>query len=446
MQSGGNNELARVLLTLRPGFMAPLLDRAIKSEGFPPAGRRSCRVLDAKYTPRVSCFVLYEFDGRPVLGVLDLNRSPTGKRVTDVDALGMNLFPFPMDPRLPGLASATGEDFWYRTLNDLATEILGEPARILRCSVQLVRYRPMRRCTLRVAVRWRDASRQSRSGLFYAKLYHDTGKARNVFRNTKALAHVARPSSAGMSLAKPLAFVPEPAMVLQRGVDGVALDSLLRSSLHTSTVGPKAMSGVMRAAGSLAVLHATPFQATPRRSIQRELERMRERAAGVQLVDARLAATMLGLADALSERFRGLEQGRTESLIHGDCKPSQFLIGPTGLSVLDFDHCGISDPAEDVGTFLASLRQLGVRAAAGGNRKSDHLVTSLGSAFLEAYSERGEGDLRPLSQRARCYEALALWRKAYRSFQRHPRSYLPHPLLSAAQGVLETTGRSVSSG
>ena len=54
--------------------------------------------------------------------------------------------------------------------------------------------------------------------------------------------------------------------------------------------------------------------------------------------------------------------------MHGDCKPSQFLIGDGRVYLLDLDHCGVSDQAADVGTFLATLRQQEIRDDLAGGR------------------------------------------------------------------------------
>ena len=102
--------------------------------------------------------------------------------------------------------------------------------------------------------------------------------------------------------------------------------------------------------------------------------------------------------------------------MHGDCKPSQFRMAGSSLTLLDFDHCGLADPATDAGTFLASLRQRSRRP--------------LEQPFLDAYAAavRDPG-LRP---RVLWYESVALLRKALRAFARSPRS--PVPGLLAAEG------------
>src|SRR5436309_10974875 len=58
-------------------------------------------------------------------------------------------------------------------------------------------------------------------------------------------------------------------------------------------------------------------------------------------------------------------------------RSSQFRTVGSSLSLLDFDHCGLADPASDAGTFLASLRQRSRRP--------------LEQPFLDAYAGVGSG-------------------------------------------------------
>ena len=97
-------------------------------------------------------------------------------------------------------------------------------------------------------------------------------------------------------------------------------------------------------------------------------------------------------------------------------KPSQFRTVGSSLSLLDFDHCGLADPASDAGTFLASLRQRSRRP--------------LEQPFLDAYA--GAVSDAAFPTRALWYESVALLRKALRAFARSPRSSVPD--LLAAEG------------
>ena len=110
-------------------------------------------------------------------------------------------------------------------------------------------------------------------------------------------------------------------------------------------------------------------------------------------------------------------------LVHGDCKPSQFLLRGEDVVLLDLDSCGAADPAVDVGTFLATLRQQAVRRTLGRRAvpSSADGTTPLAGLFLEEYlrSAGGPSD-GGLRRRIAWYEAVALERKALRCFARDP--------------------------
>ena len=130
--------------------------------------------------------------------------------------------------------------------------------------------------------------------------------------------------------------------------------------------------------------------------------------------------------------------------MHGDCKPSQFLLRGEGeVVLLDLDSCGQADPAGDVGTFLATLRQhtlrrvLARRATAAEARAQ----AALAEAFLDQYVEAaGGGADVELRRRIAWYEAVALERKALRCFARAPRSPLTRALVEHGHARLDRLG------
>jgi hypothetical protein len=119
----------------------------------------------------------------------------------------------------------------------------------------------------------------------------------------------------------------------------------------------------------------------------------------------------------------------------------------------------MADPANDVGTFLATLRQLALRhslkkqggrgAGEQGSGVAEVFFTpaplpsstpahlrALEKLFLDEYckaSDRGEG----FRLRATWYEAVGLMRKALRSFARSPFSPLPLAMVAEAWACLE---------
>ena len=114
------------------------------------------------------------------------------------------------------------------------------------------------------------------------------------------------------------------------------------------------------------------------------------------------------------------------------------------VALLDFDHCGMADPAADVGNFLATLRQLGVRQVLkqrhpGTVADLQQELAALEELFLTEYlaARRCHPDFH---LRASWYQAVALLRKALRSFSRSPRSLLPALLVQEAWRCLKREG------
>jgi aminoglycoside phosphotransferase (APT) family kinase protein len=223
-------------------------------------------------------------------------------------------------------------------------------------------------------------------------------------------------------------------MIFQTPVAGVPLDLLLSQPRRTTLAhGPRARAGIRGAADALAALHQGEMSTSRVRPVAAELQRMQRRSERIMQVDPNIGAVLNELARSLPVWLDRLPTWGAEiCLVHGDCKPSQFFVLPTTqggsgvgqVAVLDFDHCGMADPAADVGNFLASLRQAGVAHA-------------LRVRFLTAYlaARRCPSVLR---LRATWYQAVALLRKALRSFARSPRSPLPAHLVQEAWNCLAT--------
>lgn len=432
----------QLLLALRPGEMRDHLGDAFHFEG-----DSSCHILDVKYEPGEYATILYEMNGHMVIGELcwksnggyhsarpeDLSRHQT-PAVHFIQRLGMWAYRFPFDPALPGLATALDPRAMARTLETNLPECANGAARVTRCRVEVLRYRPGKRCTLRLEV----LLREMRTGVIsartlFGKLYHKVAKAQAVFEEMQMLAQTAPVREGRVSVARAAAFLPELGMVAQTAEDGVPLHSLLGDA--------RGWSGALRAAGALASLHTIAAGSRRERPIAAELARFAERAAKVASVDTILGNRMGELAAVLPAWLEYLPAWGAESvLVHGDCKPSQFLMGAERITLLDFDHAGIADPASDIGTFLATLRQPSIQktSMARGKRKPDaslDILRLLEDAFLNEYARlSGCGDY--LRYRVLWYQAVALLRKAYRSFARSPRSPIAGALVDQAWNCL----------
>ena len=389
---------ARFAEALRPGVMGPRLAAAFGGDP------RDCHVLDAKFEPDRSATVLYALGDRLLRGDLVLSRHGT---VPDQPAAliafpGVVVWPFPHDPDLPSLAPLMSAG---------------------RHRAALLRYRPGKRATVLV----RPGPTVSR----VAKVYHDPAKAAAVASEAEALAPLTA-SCGTLRLAPLVAHLPHAATVIHLLLPGTQLAELVAADPR----GVATSRAVARAAAALAELHRLPPVSGRQRQVETELARFRLRAARVGTVDPTLGAELAGLAARLGRVAAGLPAPGT-GLVHGDCKPSQFLVDGDRVVLLDLDHCGISDPAVDPGTFLATLRQHEVRQQMAGSRRGRGALASVAESFLAAYLAAA-----PAAQPARVqwHEAVALERKALRCFARAPRSPLAGALVEEAHRCLDDLG------
>lgn len=387
-------------------------------------GPRPCHVLDAKYEPGVRGLTLYRSGDDLIRGDLLLGQEGTGG-ASVVVAPGVRLSVFPHEPSLPTLPSVMAAAEIGAVLARVLPGQTRDHARALarRCRVDLLRYRPGRRVTVRV--------RTAVPGPGYVgKVYHDPTKAAAVAEEAHGLAGAVTPDGT-LRYAPTLAHVPELSLVVQGLVRGVPLDAVLMGAGGA----PSAVAGVRRAAAALAELHRSPVVSTRERPVSKELIRFRARAEQVATADPLVGRQLAELADRLLASEVELRAGPL-GLVHGDCKPGQFLLGDDVVYLLDLDHCGLSDQAGDVGTFLASLRQLAVKQRATARRLPRPVdLVELAAVFRATYL-RHVGD-EGMRSRILWHEAVALQRKALRAFARAPRSPLPAALVVEGHRCLD---------
>ena len=436
-------ENEKVAIALRPRTMGPVLEQLFGGETRKADGRPTeCRILDAKYEPGNYCRILYEFGDQLVIGTYkweaDENQIPETTQV--IPSLGMQVYRFPNDPALPTLIKVLDSQTVSAALSKTLPEIQNNVARILRCEVTPLRFRPERRCTVRLSLWLREnESGEIYKRVLYGKIYHDLEKAGHVYQQMLSLSDSVSAKDGRVSFATAAAFLPDLAMVLQNPIEGVPLDGFINGNANACD--PRGFAGTLAAASALAAFHASGLVAGKPRSIKTELARFKKRGARIGEINPELGNNIIKLADALSAWLGTLDQwGATIALVHGDCKPAQFLIQDQQIALLDFDHCGMADPAVDVGTFLATLQQMKVRQTIknrGQQAGCSSWLPDLKRQFLETYCS-ASGNPSGFRHLAEWYEAVGLLRKAIRGFERSPFSPLPAALVAEAWQGLET--------
>ena len=157
----------------------------------------------------------------------------------------MRVYRFPNDPALPSLTKALDPQVVSAALAEALPEFQAGTARILRCDVKVLRFRPGRRCTVRLNV-W---LREKESGaiykrVLYGKIYHDLEKAGHVYQQMLSLSSSVPVKNGQISFATASAFLPDLAMVLQDPMEGVPLDGLI--SCDTEDRDPRGFAGTVR--------------------------------------------------------------------------------------------------------------------------------------------------------------------------------------------------------
>jgi aminoglycoside phosphotransferase (APT) family kinase protein len=395
-------------------------------------------VLDAKFEPGRPAVVLYRVGKTLVHGTVPVPED--GSTAT----APVHLARYPMDPGLPSLRYAESPECLARILADGGSGVGSGRDRVDGVvESRLLRYRPGRRATFEVSVH--GATGAEESARFVAKAYHDPAKAAAVATEGRELAALA--FSAPLVLARVLAHDPQHAIVVQEHLPG----HVLRVDLE-ATSAARAVEELTGAATALAVFHGLRVSSGRVRSLERELRRFVARSTGVRSVDPPTGEILLDLARRLLAL--PLPEGEA-SLVHGDCKPGQFLLDDDRVALLDLDHCGLADPVYDVGNLVASLRQQAIQHS---QRVGEHdrseaaaplaAALELGAAFVDAYGAAGASstvhgsrlDHRRLEGRVEIFVAVSLMRKALRAFARDPRSHVPLRLVAEAHRGLDRSG------
>lgn len=403
------------------------------------AGRRlpACHLLDMKYAPNEQCTLLYQWGDQLWIGLLPWQKAPPTDHAHYLAPLNLWLYPFPHDPALPTLATVLDDGALTERLRAALPLYQTDGMDLVRAHATPLRYRPGKRCTVQIDLLLRSRRRGAlcRQRL-YGKLYHDADKAVAVYEEMHLLADAVNTGSGALTLATAVAFVPALSLVLQAPVAGQPLDLLLRATAG----GAAGTTAVMRAAQALAALHQLPVATERRRPGTSDVAKLSRRVAKVATVAPALGEAMVTLARHLADLAHHLPTwGATTSIGHGDCKPSQFLLSPDQVALLDFDHCGMADPAADVALFLATLRQGRVHQQSNARRRPVTMQSvddAQRAAFYTAYAA-ATGAPPAFAYRVAWYEALALLRKAWRSFARSPWSPLPALLVDEARRSID---------
>ena len=291
---------------------------------------------------------------------------------------------------------AFGSDGWRCTLPELGLELETEPAaaaievlprlmdpersralleesiractpslediRIASASPRIMRLKPGNRVTILYELAYSAADRQRGwPEMVVAKSYRGD-KARASYEGMHALWGSELSAGRAVTVAQPLAYIPELRVVVQGPIrEEQTLKELLRSALRTgSDEGLERVSEVMeRAAAGLAALHGCGVVYGRSVTISDEVAEIRE---ALDELDVPIA----GMADAAAPLLAWVEEisARTPAdalaPAHGAFRPAQVLLRGADIGFIDFDGFCQAEPARDIALFTSAVRDIGM--------------------------------------------------------------------------------------
>lgn len=235
-----------------------------------------------------------------------------------------------------------------------------------------VRYRPGKRCTLR-------------KGSLFLKCLAD-GRGAAIDRDARLLRQAEADGQLAFGVARPAGWLPSLRMIVQHRVPGEPVAERLWSPDGA------ALARQLGAANASLCRAKIPVQV--RFTYADQLKRTAKYA-------RRLAAWVPGsepLVLQIQERLAEFEPGRADRPIHGAPHAHQWLDGPAGPMLVDFDRFSLGDPELDAATFAAEAEF----------EASPH-ARATGLAFIAGFDAEWQLDQRLLlAYRAHKHVAKAL--------------------------------------
>ena len=231
-----------------------------------------------------------------------------------------------------------------------------------------IRYRPGERHVLRYEIDSPETVPE-RGQRLYAKLYSNAQDAARAFGVANRVVDWLDANHVGLQGNRPEAISQEDAVIFYPHAHGIPLSRQLHRSRRwladqLQTIG-----------GALAILHNGPetLQADLKQNnFTNEAKVVKRASEHIQVLLPETYEKILEIVDRAEEHYSSLPQEKP-TFTHADFKSDHLLTTPQGLTLIDFDTCTLTDPALDIGKFLADLEWWftrkgisGVEAGAGG--------------------------------------------------------------------------------
>ena len=317
--------------------------------------------------------------------------APFDRLTALMPSLAMSVQVSPLDPSFPQLVRLSDPEYVGQMLARCAPT---HPLPAGGYAVTSVRYQPGQRHVLRY-----EAADAPGQPIMFAKPYENEDGSRIAAVVTQAADWLSSRQE-GVACLRPLAHVPQDAVVLYPPLSGTPLHEQLRCS------GREIGRRLEVAGQAMSVLHSAPQAFSGLlgfHSFEAEIGEVVDKSHFISALVPSAGSTIDALLDRARELYDRLPQ-EAPAFTHGDLKMEHFWVDRRGLTLMDFDVCRLADPALDIGQFLADLRFCH-------HTYGRSAVEQAQGRFLAGYAT---GAPHERLVRARLYEALELIRIAGR--------------------------------
>jgi thiamine kinase-like enzyme len=309
----------------------------------------------------------------------------------DVPKRGIRIQVWPFDPKFPQLVRLGNPSYVAGIFSALG--IANQTP-----DITPIRYRPKERHVLRYEMDSAEGVPGEVQRL-YAKLYTSGQDAARAFGVASRVVDWLEFNPMGLQGNRPQAMSQENSVIFYPHAQGIPLSRQLHRSHRWLA---KQLHIIGR---GLATLHNGPetLQADLKQNdFTREAKVVRRASEHMQILLPDTYQKILEVLDRAEERYSGLPQEKP-TFTHADFKSDHLLTTPEGVTLIDFDTCTLTDPALDLGKFLADLEWwFTLRGISG--------VEEAQAELLKAYSAGKESDqtIRGRLERAKFFHVLIL--------------------------------------
>jgi len=263
--------------------------------------------------------------------------------------LGLLLWAFPNDSHLPQLPRLLASASRLALLRAREAEInLDHAATLIADQVELVKYSPFDRCTLRHHLRFSDGS----TAVLYSKTFNHKTAASGLLATMQALWQSPLCQSGAFIVPRPLFCEAELNTLFMSALQGTNLDDHLEG-LDLDHIAARLGAG-------LAGLHQCRLDHLPQQSPKQALAELAKAEQLIVSYDVTHQPLLTSLMHTLRAQHDYLP-AMPATPIHNGFRISQCLLVDDRLAVIDFDDFQRGHPLVDVASFVAHLLYLPLR-------------------------------------------------------------------------------------